>query len=79
MDALFVAGGTDSSMGRDPRRPPSGGSITVGGLVPGDWDVRGISVGTYTYYSDAAHIPVAAGETIELDADDTSYSGTIRS
>jgi hypothetical protein len=78
MDEIYVAGSSDPSWGSTLGNIPSGGSMSLG-LVPGSWDVRGVSYGaSSTYLADYYGANIVAGSTFELDADDTSYTGSMR-
>jgi hypothetical protein len=78
MDEIYVVASTDASWGSTLGAIPSGNSMSLG-LVPGSWDVRGVSYGaTSTYFADYYGADIVAGSTFELDADDTSYTGSMK-
>jgi hypothetical protein len=78
MDEIYVTPNSDPTWGSTLGSIPFGSSMSLD-LVPGIWDVRGVSVGTYSrYYADYYGADIAVGSTFELDADDTSYSGSMK-
>jgi hypothetical protein len=81
LDELHVAGANDPSWG--PNRTASSiapsGSITVGGLSVGDWDLQVVSYGTQSkYFAEDYGETVVANQTLPLTVYDAYFSGSIK-
>jgi len=78
MDAVYVAASSDPSWGTSRGAIPAGTSMSLG-LDPGSWDARAVSVGVYsTYFTEYYGANIVAGQTFQLNADDSSYSGSMK-
>jgi len=54
-------------------------SLTVGGLAPGSWDVRAVSIGVSSpYFIEGYGEAVIANQTLNFSATDSDYSGSLK-
>jgi hypothetical protein len=78
---LYVAKSTETSWGAQRNSSPiaSGGSFTVSGLDPVLWDLKAVSIGTYSqYYAYGQDLAVNVGETNSVTAYNYNFSGTLK-
>lgn len=54
-------------------------SFTVSNLAPGTWDARAVSIGTSSpFFAYGFDLPVVAGQTLEIFAENADFTGSVR-